>query len=230
MAISIQTTTLRHLIIFIFMFFSFSHCSVVYMREDISGVMFFSMYLFYIFSYLVCINVSATSWHQPPDPATLPLYTNFMPLVLKWVWPKASFLSKYHWSSMRPMVCVWPISRPWQYQKIEPHSQWQSRHKTSFSLLRRILSPIQEVLTVTGLLLCISTCIHDIHFCMWKDHQVIDSWLKCESLEAVKGQHYFHINSSDGGSCTKLLFSLWLLMLTYGGMNMCYHFTCIKNH
>lgn len=29
-----------------------------------------------------------------------------------------------NWGSKRPMVCIWPISGPWQYQKIEPESQW----------------------------------------------------------------------------------------------------------
>lgn len=137
-AVLFQITTQTHLIIFILTLFSFSHWFVGHIKECISGVVFLSKHLFYVYRCLACMNAHAQAFwrlcprHQPPNPATSLLYTKFMPLALSWVWPKTSFLSKWHQSSKRPMVCIWPISGSciwpisgsWQYQKIEPDSQW----------------------------------------------------------------------------------------------------------
>lgn len=180
------------------------------------------MYLFYVYRCFVGMNACAQAFwrldpgHWPPNSTTSYFYTKLLPFTLRWVWPKASFLSKWDWRSKRPMF--WSTSGPWQYQKAEPDSLWPSRYSLHCGAS---LATFQRFWVSLDHCCAFQHRIHSIHSCMWKDHQVIDSSLKCKHLEVAKGQHYFHINPSNLESCTKMLFSLLLVTLTYGTFGIC---------
>lgn len=155
-AILFQITTLTHLIVFIFMLFSFSPWFAGYMKECISGIMFLSKHLFYVYGYSACMNAHVqTFWrfcpgHQLPNPTTSLLYTNFMPLALSWVWPKASFLNKLGFKETNGLHLThfWSVavSKDRARVSMRLHSL---HHEASLALFRRFLS-------ITASLLCIS--------------------------------------------------------------------------